>query len=451
MAIIHCWSSGSNTSPYETWAKAATSLSTAISAWSSGDDIRVRQDNNVLTSSSSDLTFADPSASGEPIVITSANASDEYAISTTTGQITTTSGNYAIDFGSNGSNDYVLRGMYLDSNEDIYVDPQDGTMYFEDCKFEFTTSQAEMWCGGTDSAGLEFKNCTFIVGSSSRFICYGNRVRFVDCSFDSQSNTVDAQGFFWPNQHNESQVIELIGCDFSNVVFGQGLFDAQNVNSEAEGAGYTMRAINCLMPATWQLIDSNATPYRYYQIAEAVGCSDDNSTYSYELSSGAGTISTDTSNYVTSGYTSDYGSQKLSYKMTARTSNWKGNPLRGPWINGWNDTTGSRTFTLKVANDLSSTPTNMQLYLEVEYFGTSTESKVDYADSRPTDFLAEAAIADSNDDADWTKPDISPIITHDLAVTITAQKEGFYRARVVMEDCHDLTGDLYYEPLVTIS
>ena len=78
MATIYVDSAGSDTSPYDTWGKAAVLLQTALTAWTTGDIILVKENSTVTPTSGTALTGG---AEDTLIPIYSADASDVYGIS----------------------------------------------------------------------------------------------------------------------------------------------------------------------------------------------------------------------------------------------------------------------------------------------------------------------------------------------------------------------------------
>lgn len=159
MADLFVDSAGSNTSPYDTWAKAATSLSTAVSACSAGDRIFVDDGFTQTVGGSSTLSF--PQNPSLPVIVTSVDkATDAYSIGAeyTTG---TTSG---WDLIINGSVHFY--GMTLACADDMALHNNIGGevnwQRYEDCTFRQEVNRNDGFIAfGDDRNVLEIHNCTF--------------------------------------------------------------------------------------------------------------------------------------------------------------------------------------------------------------------------------------------------------------------------------------------------
>lgn len=453
MATIYCDTAGSNTSPYDTWAKAATTLATAMGAWSTGDIVLVKQ-NSAVENSASNILLPAAAATGsnEKLRVISANASDVYAASTTTANVEATGTADIVYDIANARIAYY--GMYLKSADHLYVYPgSGGQAYFEDCIFEWADDFQTL--DGQGDGQAEFSNCTFtMLGASAGFLLNGGDAVFKDCTFSDGGFSILSTGFIKPQNSSRMAIVQFIGCDFSDVDFtGSSLVDTSAMDTAGtDTAPHNLKFINCLMPASFDVAPSGTNDLNFHaQRIELIGCSSDNSPHDYELYTGAGTTVSDTTVKLTSGaYTSAYdGTTTLSHKLVPTAGNFFGSPHNGPWMYAWIGSTGSKTFTVKAAHTKTSDDAkDDELYIQVLYFGTTTESVISVGTSRPTDILAPSNLTDTSES--WTG--ITPVSTYDLSLTATVNRTGWYGVRVVCEGLTDWTSAaIYYDPQVTVT
>ena len=169
MATIFCASGGSNTSPYETWAKAATSLQTAITAASTGDTVVIQYD-AVPTGDaevSADTTYAFDS-NGVTLVSASNDGGSAYTPTAmgTANWIGNSTTSYQISF--NGAYRFALHGITV--------------------RISGATAKS-IGLGSSDNSQIQFNNCYLWLGNSnaSAVIQFGNsnngRLHFKDTTF----------------------------------------------------------------------------------------------------------------------------------------------------------------------------------------------------------------------------------------------------------------------------
>jgi hypothetical protein len=127
--------------------------------------------------------------------------------------------------------------------------------------------------------------------------------------------------------------------------------------------------------------------------------------------------------------------------------------LRSPEIVRWNETTGSSiTVTVEIVHDsqgsgTSSAFTDKEIWLEVQYLGTSGYPLGTFVDDAASDILGSAADQTSSS-ATWTTTGLTTPVKQKLSVSFTPQEKGYIHAVVCMAGASDTC---YVDPLLTVS
>ena len=126
------------------------------------------------------------------------------------------------------------------------------------------------------------------------------------------------------------------------------------------------------------------------------------------------------------------GTTPLSHKLVSSASRTFLTPLYSAEMVIWNNTTGSaKTATVEIVHDSVTALTDAEVWLEVEYLGTSGFPLALFASDRKTDILASAASQTSSSVA-WTTTGITNVNKQKLGVTFTPQEIGLVRCRVAL-------------------
>ncbi len=182
--------------------------------------------------------------------------------------------------------------------------------------------------------------------------------------------------------------------------------------------GTEVRLVNC---------DSADTNYRYYR-----------QTYQ-------GTTTQETT-IVRTGGASD-GTTPVSRKMVSTANSKLYSPLESDWMVAWNETTGSSlTATIEIVND-GTTLTDADVWVEVEYLGTSSFPLGNFASDRAADVLATGA-NQTTSSVTWTTTGLASPTKQKLVATFTPVKKGPVRVRVCLAKASQT---LYFDPLPTIA
>lgn len=136
--------------------------------------------------------------------------------------------------------------------------------------------------------------------------------------------------------------------------------------------------------------------------------------------------------------------QRLSFNIATSANTHFNNPyvLEYTPIAAWQDTTGSsKTATIEIAG--SATLTNADIWMELEYPGSSASPLGSVVNCRAADILATPANVTTSA-ASWGG---SPAFTQKLQVTFTPQMKGWIKARIFVAK-PSIT--VYIDPLLTV-
>jgi hypothetical protein len=168
--------------------------------------------------------------------------------------------------------------------------------------------------------------------------------------------------------------------------------------------------------------------------------------YRMQRTSYEGTVSSETT-IVRTGGASD-GTTALSHKFVTTANSRFLFPLVGPEIVQWNTSTGSsKTVTVEFVHDSVTNLQDDEIWLEVEYLGTSGFPLALLTSDRMTDILSTPA-DQTDSSATWTTTGLTNPNTQKLVVTFTPQEIGLIRARVVLAK---ESYTVYVDPLLTVA
>ena len=126
-------------------------------------------------------------------------------------------------------------------------------------------------------------------------------------------------------------------------------------------------------------------------------------------------------------------------------------PFSSPWIYDALTTTGSKTFTIYLTND-SIAFNDSEVWMELDYFGTSNDPRWSRASSRRATITTTPAYLTSDGTSTWNGSGPSFTYRRQVSVTVTIGEEGQYRARLVVARASvPSSAYLYVDPKVVVS
>ena len=425
MAVYFCDDGGSNTSPYDTWAKAATSINAldAAVAFASGDIVYFGHDHNCQAVNAASLTITGPT-SGLPVIFISATTgSNPPAYQKGTGtQIDTTEG-ATFDVTLDGS--FSLYGILIKSGRHILtVNDPDELFYSENCTFApGPTGYVET--DALNAATKVFKNLIVDLSqdgttdrSTSVFLHNGpphvlfNRLSFVNAGFRT--------GVIFQCGAAAGAPLEISGADFS------GFTNATTCELFTGETGNQPILTNCKTASSFTLVNATAPNVGVRIALTNVGPADDPT--SLRLHTYFGDIVSSTLIYRSGGATIEGIAN--SWLVTTRATCNEYAPFHSPWIYGVVSSTGSKNFDLYVTNDTGDF-TDAQAWLEVEYLATSDSPLWTLASDQRATITTTAANQDDDTASTWNGSGPAFTFKQRLRVTATVGETGQFRARVV--------------------
>jgi hypothetical protein len=348
MADYFVASGGSNTAPYETWAKAATSLATALAAAATAGD-RVIIQYNAVPSGDAELAADTTYTPAANIQIISASNDGGSAFTPTAMGTANWIGNSTTNRGIiiAGSDRISLwSGVTLRtagaSADDLSLSSSatigQQTRY-EGCYF---------WLGGTntssrlnvtaDRAYVECHDCTFRLGSTPQRIVFdGGKAVLTNCTLSSAGSTPTTA--FAGSTFDAS--VTMIGCDLS-IVTGTLIADCAQVLEFVFDRCKLGAAVTVLASQT-------SNPTRVSGSALILDCASGDTQVFFGYYNALGSVVSDTGIYFTA------GDAAQSWKIVTTANARFGAPFVTPPIARYNSTLSSITPYLEILRDGSTT------------------------------------------------------------------------------------------------
>ena len=446
MATYFVASGGSNTSPYDTWAKAATSLQTALTAASSAGDTVVIQYDAVPSgdkeaSSSTTYTFQN--------YIRLISASNDGGSSYTP----TVMGTSNWIGGSNAVNGYLLAFAGPGS-------PYPGVLIWgvtwrtggiSNGQFAFGGSayvgicarfiNCYLWQSSTSTSwnlvcsNSVFSDCTFRFGSTSQSLNLRAPCIFENCSIDA-AGSIPATLFTFAVQ--PSGPYYAVGCDFSSVT-GTLVSNSQFNNTIifdrcklGSGVSFYFTQVTC--------------GHEVGPKAILRDCSSGDTHGLYAFSNPLGSLSIDSGIYFTS------GAAGKSWKIVTTSAACRAQPFVTQWIDLYWDGTSAITPYIEILRDGSSTAfTDAEVWIEIAAKTTSGYTTATFSNDRQTinSYLAGTTGSDQADGAglgSWTgEGGTAKSMKLQLGSSITPAEIGSLTARIYVAKA---STTLYVDPQI---
>lgn len=347
MANYFVSSTGSNTSPYDTWAKAATALSSAVSAASSSGDQIIIDASSPPADISANTTYT---FLNNISIIASTNSGTSTITPTAMGASTwigSSSASYSLTLA--GAYKIYLYGITLRTAGSSIAAISVGVT--DNCDFELDTCY--LWGGTTYAFGtgvniggggfggnshVRLRNCTIRFGHASHYALLGNRVEMYGCTLSS-AGSVPTNLFKSANGLSSAC---SVGCDWSYV--GSG-----NLVDGSPNSSPTYTFSRCKLGSGYVMLGSS-TP------ANMGGAE----VYVWDCASG------DTHGLM--GYANAFGSvvsdSGITYSAGATANSWKivttaaaslTHPFKTPWLHGYWTGTSAITPRFEILRDGSTT------------------------------------------------------------------------------------------------
>lgn len=465
MAQIYVRSTdGSNADNGSTWALAKATLAGADAIDTSGDQINLSSIHSESTAGNVTLSCLSGSWAGATRIL---SVNDAAAPPTTlaAGAVvacTNTATSMKI-FSGNGGTGYVYgvtfqAGNAGSSRVDLEIGPNaaapgDYYVRFEQCTFHLNTTNAVGLIyvpsnnGTTDkSSFVEWVNCYVKFGNA------GHNV-FLEGSFRWNGGGAAAGGTSPTNIFNfisATATTTTVGgpvlvenCDFSNFSSTVNICATPNVRR----VSFVIR--NCKLPASWSgnLVAAIGTMSSGTRV-EMYNCAAGATNYALWITDFIGEIKHETTVVRTGG--ANDGVTSFSWKMSTQTgrAGFDSNPLVSPELSIYNSTTGSaKTLTVEMLTDSLTNLKNDEVWLEVNYLGSSATPIATRITSAKADTLATAADITASSTT-WTTTGLTNPNKQKMAVTFTPQMKGWFHCKVMFAKS---AATIYIDPKIAVT
>jgi hypothetical protein len=229
------------------------------------------------------------------------------------------------------------------------------------------------------------------------------------------------------------------GCDFSSGA------SSMNLTASTDNEVSVMFR-NCKLPASWSGSVNSSTPGAG-SIFELHNSDSGDTNYRYQRKTQFGIIDSNTTNVRTGG-ASD-GTTSLSWKMVSNAdTEWNHQTLDTGEIVRWNETVGSAiTATIEILHDSVTNMTNQQIWLEVQYLGTSGFPLGVFTNDSSGDYLSTAADQTASSVA-WNTTGLTNPNKQKLSVTFTPQEKGFIHGVIRLAQA---SKSVWVDPLLSVA
>lgn len=390
MADIYVKASGSNTSPYDTWAKAATSLATAVTQAAANDRIYV--DNTFSQTGLSNTTYS-PAAGTE--VYSTSDTTNQPPTTYASGAAisTTTSGTLTISSGSWFGFAFSI-GSGANSSTCFLASIDNGSPSFESCTFALASTVSPTFSFGVSVAGsnavLNTRNCSFSFAST------GASFNLRGCIWYDVGSNLDAGAthpltLFKSGTSQMPNSAYLNGSDLSanaNTLFGDG------------GGDFEARIVNCKLnasvtiPAAWTV---DGTGEVWVHDSDS---GDNHYVFAHYCYRGSTVVSV--AKYVTADGAAYDGTNRHSFTVTGAHATF-GAPYFSPWVDQYTSANASVTPYFEVARDGSTTAyNNNEVWAEFLAKVTSSSTRTTLSTDRMALLGTAAAQATGAGTGAWT-------------------------------------------------
>lgn len=439
-------SAGSNTAPYDTEAKAATTWATLQAVPVVAGDIVKGNTTSVETAGAAKAqTF--PATPGLQWLSVTFNGAGTGAL--TAGAQVTTTGNFAVTFVSGCAYTYGVifsSGTGASASADLIVGASNSmiNVFFDVCTFNCpSTSTSTPFtfgsAGGTQAGrDMTFKDCVWGFGAktltTALIFCVG-RYRFYGNTFTGNAPTSLLGG---AASTNAAADIIFEACDLSAVA-------CTNLVNVGTWDGAIVTFINCKLNFTNVVtgtFTSVGTVVRMHNCDNASGVN-----YRFAEHSYFGDVIQTTAITKTAGATVD--AVAYAWKMTASANTTFWAPLKSPPIDILNTTTGSgKTATLDIVIDSATTLNDNDTWIEVEYLADSADPLGAIVTDRMAGILSTPAAQDSSSPASWSGVGGSATFYRLRTPSFTPQNKGYISARVCLAKASAV---IYVDPVLVIA
>lgn len=439
MADIYVRSTdGLDTDSGATWALAKAKLAGADAIDAAGDNTYVSPVHAETTAGAITLTMAGTVTNPSKIVCVSDTTEPPPA--TATGASVTMTGAGAFNIRGSGyvqgiafnAGSAAASFVQLMLNSAGNAGPN--AQHYENCDFNVVDTHPSSFLqlgsqNASDAVRTKLTNCRFKMGNANQYISLYSTLHITGGSFIAGGATPNVPALFQLGTGSKDTNVLIENFDFSNLSSALVLFWAPT-----NGRGGVAILRNCKLPAGWAgSLVSGAINYPNWRV-EMHNCDAGATNYKSWIETCEGTIRQEVV-IVKTGGASD-GTTPKSLKMTASANaNELTGALASPIISDWADTVGtSRTVTVDILHDSATPLTDAEVWLEVDYLGSSATPLGTKATGKRATILTTPSSSNafiSASTATWTTTGLTTPNKQKLTLAYTPQMKGEYLTRVV--------------------
>ncbi len=313
-------------------------------------------------------------------------------------------------------------GMHVTATDDMFISSVECQAKIDDFILTLSGTASNFAIGQDDGVDATFTNGLIdftSTGGDGFSLASSHRVNFDNVIFNHASASGPASGYWFSDA---SLVGDLI---IQNSDLSDSSADIFQLNDPAANLDY--RVVACKLNSSTALINGSITSIR----ARAMLISSDDTTgndlYRMEIEDAFGTITADDANYLDAGD----GTNNISWKMVSDTTTEEYLlPLYSEWIEGWIDSTGSKTITVQLTTD-NVVLQDDEFWIELEFLGDSGSPLGSLSDSRPATVTTTPSNLTTSTEA-WTSPGITTDLDQEVSVTETFNRVGNFRCRLAL-------------------
>lgn len=316
--------------------------------------------------------------------------------------------------------------------------PQAGHLFAEQCEFNLAatagTSVLRPVGSASGESGLWMRNCNVRFGASGASIANIGSLSRMFWRGGSVLGT--APTILFLGSSINAWALRVEGVDLSLVT---GTIFALNANTDAL---YSVTLIGCKLNASATLFGSS---FRHTGLEEpwsAIDCADDSKNYRIAVRGAIGDL-TEEASIVRGGGATD-GTTPISWKIvtTATAAVPPTIVFYTPWMLLWNESLVSKTLTMEIVHDSATNLKDNEVWLEVEYLGSSATPLLTVAHTAPSIIAAGSDLASSSVTWSGTGGFTNPN-KQKVSVTFTPQMKGVIRVRLAVAKA---SKTLYVDP-----
>lgn len=436
---------GSATAPYDTWAKAATSLATIAAIDAAGDIIYVASTHAESTAGAVSWAWAGTLASPTRIICADKTSGEPPITAATGGSATTTGNNNLTVVAFAGSYVYIYGLTFISgsgaSGTASIINVSQGVVVFDNCRFTIGTtgtgSRIEL-----SNIGAEYvraKNCTFKFGATAQALTLGG-----GCTTEIIGGGIDA---------TSSAITLFAGLAsgdnlwISGFNFAAAASTLSVTNSTNDTVYISVR--DCKMPASWSGSVSSSTPGDGTRF---VLNNSDSTDTNYRIidQQQFGTVTSETT-IVQSGGASD-GVTALSWRVVSNANpEYPFQPVVSPEIvKKYTGTVPATvTATIQFVHDSATALQDNQIWMGAMYMGTSgfplgSWTFDDVEGSNAGNLLAAAA-NQTTSTFSWVTTGLSNPNKQQVSVPLVIEEKGYVHALVYFAKA---TSTVFISPLI---